>query len=104
MSASELNMALHERQANSDFAGRRVPVPGRAPKNDIRDVNICSIRSNGCHHFIQELATHTDKGRALAVLISAWRFADEHDLGIRISVREYGVGGSLFKWDSCQTS
>ena len=50
-------------------------------------------RPIGCEHAVEKLAGAADEGLALKVLIAARRFADEHDMGLRIAVGEAQIGG-----------
>src|SRR3546814_865511 len=88
----DLDLPLQERLAGGDLAGRRIAVPGRAPVQQVGDVDLAAVEADGRQHAIEKLAGGTDEGLALAVLLAARRLADDHEAGFGVAVVEAEVG------------
>lgn len=93
----EFDVPLKKRKANACFFRRGLTVGGRAPVNDIGNVNLAAVQSDGSQHSVQKLTCAPDERQPLPVLFSARRFADEHDPTGRIAVGEHGIGGTAFQ-------
>src|SRR5262249_10851974 len=58
---------------------------------NIGDVNVFAGEVHRLENFGQQLSGASDKWFALFILIHAGRFADEHQVGVRISYAENGL-------------
>ena len=54
-------------------------------------------------HLVEQFSGAPDEGQALAILIAARRFADEHDAARRIAVGKDGVGGGSLQRAAIET-
>src|SRR3546814_19774921 len=60
-----LDLPCQERRAGGDLAGRRIAVPGRAPVQQVGDVDLAAVEADGRQHAVEKLAGGTDEGLAL---------------------------------------
>ena len=87
-------MPRHERPQHGDLLGAGVAVSGRAPGQDIGDVDggagiLRGSREPGrFEHSVEKLPGPSDEGLALAVLVAPGSLADDHRIGARIAIRE----------------
>src|SRR5207244_5024155 len=70
--------------AISERTGRHV----RPAFENVGDVNVFACEPHRLDNFGEQLARATDKRLALGGFVCAWRFSDEHDLGIGIADAE----------------
>ena len=85
---AELDLAFDEGPADRRFLRRRPAVAGRAPGDDVGDIDLVPRQADRREHAVEKLAGPADEGQALDVLVAARRFADQHDPAFRIAVGE----------------
>ena len=88
----ELDLSRDERQAGLGLLQRRRSIARRPPGNDIGDINLPSIESDGVQHAIQQLPGSPDEWAANSIFVPSWGLADKHDRGAWIAIREHELG------------
>src|SRR5688500_17606409 len=84
-----VNLPEQERLALRHFVRLRIAVARRPAFDDVGDVDIFTPEVDGFDDPVQELSGTADERLALDVLIRAGRFADEHQVRIRIPDTEH---------------
>jgi hypothetical protein len=67
------------------------PVLRRAALDDVRDVDVIPLQIDRFDDLGQKLPGPPDKWNPLQVFVGAWRFADEHQIGIRVADAEHDL-------------
>ena len=75
-------------RAGLAFVALRRAVPRRPALDDVRDVDFFAPQAHGFDHVVEQLSGAADERFALLVFVGARRFADEHQLGMRIAHAE----------------
>ena len=90
-------MAAGEGEAHALLGGGRRAVAGRAPEQDVGDVEAAVAREpDRAHHAVHQLAAHADERLAEPILVGARRLAHDHHRRARRAVGEHRVlGGAL---------
>ncbi len=63
-------------------------IARRPALHDVGDVDLLALEAHGGDHVVEQLSGAPDERQALLVFVSARPFADEHQLGVRISGAE----------------
>lgn len=74
--------------AGEDFFRGGISILWWAILHSIRDIDICTRKVNRCEELIQEFPCRSDKRNPLLVFLLPRGFADEEDVGIRISTSQ----------------
>ena len=90
-------MAVNERLEHRLFIKAGFAIARRAPRQDIGDVSPGAIEIDRSHHFVEQLSCPTHKGQPLQILITTRRFADEHDIGVRVAITKDQIFGREFE-------
>ena len=94
----EGNMFFHEGAADLQFICRGLAVAGGAPEKGVGDIEIFGTgEADEAEHAIQQLAAWAAEGNAVAVLLRAGGFADEHGAAFGYALCKHGVGGGAFE-------
>lgn len=72
-------------------------MPGRSPRQHIGDVGRVAVEADRRQHPVEQLPASADEGKTLAILFGPGRLAHQHDVGLRIAVREHQIGGCAFQ-------
>ena len=91
------DVSFDEGQANGDLGIGGIAVSGRAPGQDVGDVDIPPIEADRRQHTVQKPPSRADEGHALAILLRARRLADEHQRRLRRAVGENEIGRRLLQ-------
>jgi hypothetical protein len=87
----QLDLPPEVRLARFDLLRQRVPVPGRAALQDVRDVDLVAHQPDPVEQLREELARGADERHALLVLVEARCLADEHQLRRRRACAEHDL-------------
>ena len=90
-SASSICRSMKGRQTLR-LLGRRSPVAGRAPGNDIGDVDAPAIKPDRSQHPVEQLPRPADERAPDPVFVRSRRLADEHDPRAGDAVGEHELG------------
>ena len=82
-------------RAISSVDGER--FPGGAPEQHVGDARRVPVASDRREHEVEQASRRADEGQPATVLLRPWRFADEHQVGVRGAVGEYGVAGGALE-------
>ena len=89
----QLHLALEERPAHLRLLRRGRAVSGRAPVDDVGDVDVRFAQTDGRQHLVEQLAGAADERLAFQVLVAAGRLADQHQPRLRRAAVEAEVLG-----------
>ena len=93
----KLDLALDERLADLHLFRRRRAVAGRAPEDEIGDVDIGLGQVDGGEHAVEKLARAADERLALDILVLSRRLSDQHEArGLR-AARETEARGRFLQ-------
>ena len=76
---------------------QRVAIVGRAALEDIGDEHVAALQADLAEQPVEQLPCLPDERKALPVLVSAGRLADEHQVGIGVARAEHDLRASLVK-------
>ena len=65
-----------------------MPIAGRPPEKNVRDVNGTPVQPDRRQHPVEQLAAWAHEGKALAVFFGTRRLANQHHAGLGIAIRE----------------
>ncbi len=85
---NRVNLAKEKGFARLDFIGIGIAVFRRPAFDHVRNVNLIARQADGLDDLRELLSRPTHKRYALQIFIPAWRFPDEHEVGIGISDSE----------------
>ena len=93
---NNVELAQQEWRALLDFVALWQAIFRWAALHHVADVHISSVQAHRFNHLIQQFSRAADEGQALHVLIVAGAFANENEVGFRITVGENdGVPGAM---------
>jgi hypothetical protein len=81
-------------RARGGLGGEWCAVVGRAALHDVADVDTVAAVTHRGDHTVEQLACSADEREALLVLVKAWAFAYEDEVGIRGPSGEDAVGSA----------
>src|SRR5919204_1852594 len=87
----QLKLANEEWTARSNLIRHRIPVSRRSMLQNVADENVLSRQIHRAENFCEQLTRRPHEGEALLVFSRARRLADDHELGVRISLTRHGV-------------
>ena len=93
----EFDLALDERQAGQGLLRGRRAVAGRAPRNQVGQIDGGAVESDRGQHAVQQLAGGADERLALDILVAARNLADHHDARLRIAVGKHQLRGGVLQ-------
>ena len=93
----QLDLPFDEGAADLGLVRRRSAIARRAPWNDVGYIGGCPVEADCREHLVEQPARAADEGQAFEVLVAARRFADQHQVGVRIAVGKDQVLGGEFE-------
>jgi len=94
---NQFDLPVQEGQAQGHFLRRRCAIARRPPWHRIGDIDLGSIQPDRRQHTVQQLSRFANKWLALTILFSPRRFADQHDVGVRIAIGKHELRGPQFE-------
>ena len=76
---------------------RRRAVAGRAPWDDVGDIDAAAVEADRAQHPVQQLSRASDEGQTFDVFVAAGRFAHKHDLRLWVPVSKDKLRGRAFQ-------
>ena len=73
----------------------RRAIARRTALNDVRDVDLFAAQAHGLDHVVEQLPGAAHERLALLIFVRARRFADEHQVGLRIADSENNLLAAL---------
>ena len=90
--ANDLKLLCQEGLAHGDLVSLWIAVAGWTALDHVTYVNLVSFQPHGIDDPGKKLTRLTDERLSLDILVSPWRFTNEHDLRSGISHTEYDPG------------
>jgi hypothetical protein len=82
------DLGVEELTAVRGFGWQRVPIAGRTTSQDVADVDVFPLEAAGDDDLVEQLASGSDEGLTLRVLVGAGCFADEQETSLRVADAE----------------
>ncbi len=79
------------------FFGEGIAVAGRAVFDDVGDIDVITVHTDACKHFIEEFARSSYKWYSCLVLLFAGCFSNEDDVGASIAVTKDSACSGCFE-------
>lgn len=95
---NQLNLPLQKGMAGSYFLGLRIAITGRSAFEDIGDVNLLALQTDGAQHFVEQLPGDANERLALQVLVLPRCLTNQQPVGVVITNTEYGLGSGFTQW------
>ena len=108
--ATRLDVPRNEGTEHGDFGGLRLTVAGRAPRQNVGDVNRrrrvwrAARKADGGQHAVKQLPSGANKGAPLKVFLAARRFSEYQHPRRRVAIGKDKVTRTAFEFAMLEPS
>src|SRR6185437_942939 len=88
----QLDLSKEIRAARDNLFGPRIPVARRPMLENVADEDVFALQIDGAEYFCEQLPRRADERAAGFIFGRAGRFADAHEVGVRIALPRDRIG------------